>query len=258
MPSPAAARALKSPFSSHPFAALMVANFCFFMGFATFFLLPKYLITELGAAEREVGLLMAGYGVSMIACLPWVECRIGPPWSPSLPLARRRAARPDRPRIRIHPHAGCPALCVARPAGDSLCLLVREFLDPGGRSGRAGPTRQRAGTVWRLHARHLRRSARSGRMDCGHQWLHTGLCPCHRLVHPGRAPQFAGSGAAARRDIRPRGPFVVAAGDLPCHWPHRAQCPADGIRVRDRPGLLPATGIGQESLPSAFSRSASP
>lgn len=72
MPHPAAARALKSPFSSHPFAALMVANFCFFMGFATFFLLPKYLITELGAAEREVGLLMAGYGVSMIACLPWV------------------------------------------------------------------------------------------------------------------------------------------------------------------------------------------
>jgi len=42
------------------------------MGFATFFLLPKYLITELGAAEREVGLLMAGYGISMIACLPWV------------------------------------------------------------------------------------------------------------------------------------------------------------------------------------------
>lgn len=71
MPAPVAPLS-RSPVSSHPFAALMVANFCFFMGFATFFLLPKYLITELGAAERDVGLLMAGYGISMIGCLPWV------------------------------------------------------------------------------------------------------------------------------------------------------------------------------------------
>ena len=72
MPRPAAPPFPKAPFSLSPFAILMVANFCFFMGFATFFLLPKYLITELGTTEGQVGLLMAGYGISMIACLPWV------------------------------------------------------------------------------------------------------------------------------------------------------------------------------------------
>jgi hypothetical protein len=31
----------------------MAANFCFFTGFATFFLLPKYLGTVLGAREGQ-------------------------------------------------------------------------------------------------------------------------------------------------------------------------------------------------------------
>ena len=72
MRSPVTSISPQSPVPAHAFAALTAANFCFFMGFATFFLLPKYLMIELDAAEREVGLLMAGYGISMIACLPWV------------------------------------------------------------------------------------------------------------------------------------------------------------------------------------------
>ena len=57
-------------FEKHAFASLMTANFSFFMGFATFFLLPKYLITVLQAQEAQVGTIMACYGLVMVACLP--------------------------------------------------------------------------------------------------------------------------------------------------------------------------------------------
>lgn len=60
----------KALLEKHAFASLMVGNFCFFMGFATFFLLPKYLITVLGAQEGQVGAIMASYGLVMVACLP--------------------------------------------------------------------------------------------------------------------------------------------------------------------------------------------
>lgn len=70
MPARSALARWKAPLEHHPFASLMAANFCFFMGFATFFLLPKYFITALGAEEGQVGAIMAGYGLVMVACLP--------------------------------------------------------------------------------------------------------------------------------------------------------------------------------------------
>lgn len=70
MPARSALARWKAPLEKHAFASLMAANFCFFMGFATFFLLPKYLITVLGAREGQVGAIMAGYGLVMVACLP--------------------------------------------------------------------------------------------------------------------------------------------------------------------------------------------
>lgn len=70
MPARSALTRWKAPLEKHAFASLMAANFCFFMGFATFFLLPKYLITVLGAQEGQVGAIMASYGLVMVACLP--------------------------------------------------------------------------------------------------------------------------------------------------------------------------------------------
>ncbi|HBG32125.1 MAG TPA: hypothetical protein DDW98_16120, partial [Gammaproteobacteria bacterium] len=72
MPDQSTRHPWKRRLNQHPFASLMVANFCFFMGFATFFLLPKYLITELGASDRQVGTIMAAYGLCMVACLPFI------------------------------------------------------------------------------------------------------------------------------------------------------------------------------------------
>ncbi|MDY6942732.1 MAG: MFS transporter [Pseudomonadota bacterium] len=54
------------------FPTLLVANVSFFMGFTTFFLLPKYMVTELGATEAQVGWVMASYGGLAIASLPFV------------------------------------------------------------------------------------------------------------------------------------------------------------------------------------------
>jgi MFS family permease len=54
------------------FAVLLVAQACFGYCFSTFFLLPKYLASELGAGPASVGLLQAANGLSafvfMFAC----------------------------------------------------------------------------------------------------------------------------------------------------------------------------------------------
>jgi MFS family permease len=51
-----------SPILSGRFLRLTVANFCFFMTFATFFLLPLH-VRALGGSERTVGFVMGSLGV---------------------------------------------------------------------------------------------------------------------------------------------------------------------------------------------------
>ncbi len=64
--------AAESPLLRPAFALAMLANVCWFMAFATFFLLPKFLITELDASEAQVGWVMASFGIFSIAALPFV------------------------------------------------------------------------------------------------------------------------------------------------------------------------------------------
>lgn len=55
-----------SPVLSGRFLRLTVANFCFFMTFATFFLLPLH-VRELGGSDRTVGFVMGSLGVLSLA-----------------------------------------------------------------------------------------------------------------------------------------------------------------------------------------------
>lgn len=52
------------------FTALLVANVSFGYAFSSFFLLPKFMANELGAGPREVGLLLAAHGATIVVFLP--------------------------------------------------------------------------------------------------------------------------------------------------------------------------------------------
>ena len=53
------------------FTALLVANVCFGYTFSSFFLLPKFMATQLAAGPREVGLVMAAHGAAIVVLLPF-------------------------------------------------------------------------------------------------------------------------------------------------------------------------------------------
>lgn len=52
------------------FTALLVANVCFGYAFSSFFLLPKFMASQLGAGPREVGFLIAAHGATIVIVLP--------------------------------------------------------------------------------------------------------------------------------------------------------------------------------------------
>lgn len=52
------------------FAALMIVQASFGYCFSSFLLLPKFLLTELGARPAEIGLAMAVYGATAVVCIP--------------------------------------------------------------------------------------------------------------------------------------------------------------------------------------------
>lgn len=52
------------------FAALLVVNVAFSFALSTFFLLPKYLVQELGATPSDVGAVATGFGLTMVLAVP--------------------------------------------------------------------------------------------------------------------------------------------------------------------------------------------
>jgi MFS family permease len=52
------------------FAKLLVAQACFGYAFSNYFLLPKFLVTELGAGPAEIGQVTAWFGLFVVCCLP--------------------------------------------------------------------------------------------------------------------------------------------------------------------------------------------
>src|SRR5258708_11816602 len=56
---------------SGPFARVKVANFFFFLNFASFFLLPLY-VKSLGGSEATVGAVMGSSGMASLLVLPLI------------------------------------------------------------------------------------------------------------------------------------------------------------------------------------------
>lgn len=54
------------------FVSLLLAQAAFGYAFSTFFLLPKFLTTQLGAGPEKIGLVMAAFGATSIFCIPLV------------------------------------------------------------------------------------------------------------------------------------------------------------------------------------------
>lgn len=54
------------------FVALVLAQSAFGYAFSSFFLLPKFITTELGAGPDLIGLVMASFGATSIFCIPLV------------------------------------------------------------------------------------------------------------------------------------------------------------------------------------------
>jgi MFS family permease len=52
------------------FVKLLVAQACFGYAFSNYFLLPKFLVTELGAGPAEIGHVTAWFGLFVVCCLP--------------------------------------------------------------------------------------------------------------------------------------------------------------------------------------------
>ena len=63
------------PLLSGPFARVTVANFLFFLNFASFFLLPLF-VKSLGGTESTVGAVMGTSGVASLAVLPFIGIAI--------------------------------------------------------------------------------------------------------------------------------------------------------------------------------------
>ena len=62
---------MPTPLLSGPFARVTVANFLFFMNFASFFLLPLY-VKSLGGSEAVVGAVMGTGGMAALVILPLI------------------------------------------------------------------------------------------------------------------------------------------------------------------------------------------
>lgn len=54
------------------FVALLLAQAAFGYAFSSFFLLPKWIITELGGGPEKIGLVMAAFGATSVFCIPLV------------------------------------------------------------------------------------------------------------------------------------------------------------------------------------------
>jgi MFS family permease len=54
------------------FGALLVAQACFGYAFSSFFLLPKFLVTELSAGPVEIGWVAAAHGISIVLLMPLI------------------------------------------------------------------------------------------------------------------------------------------------------------------------------------------
>jgi predicted MFS family arabinose efflux permease len=58
------------------FSALLVAQVCFGYAFSSFFLLPKYLVVELGAGPTAIGTLTAAHGLAVVVFLPLIGAAV--------------------------------------------------------------------------------------------------------------------------------------------------------------------------------------
>ena len=78
MPAPAIELAPRPPgrLLTPGFTALLIAQAGFGYAFSSFFMLPKFLVTELGAGPAVIGRIMAVYGVAVVISMPAVGAAV--------------------------------------------------------------------------------------------------------------------------------------------------------------------------------------
>ena len=63
------------------FIALLLAQAGFGYAFSCFFMLPKFLVTQLAAGPAEIGRVMAIYGVAVVVSMPVIGAAVYPRYS---------------------------------------------------------------------------------------------------------------------------------------------------------------------------------
>jgi len=64
--------ATRAPMLGPAFVALLAVNVAFSFALSTFFLLPKYMVQELGASPSDVGAVATGFGLTMVVAVPLI------------------------------------------------------------------------------------------------------------------------------------------------------------------------------------------
>ena len=102
----------RSPLADPRFRRLLLANVCFFMGNASFYLLPKYMALELQASAQQIGWAMGIFGASALLVLPLVG-----------PLSDRWSRRPFLLAGSALLTLSCPLFLLLDSAGPGLLGL---------------------------------------------------------------------------------------------------------------------------------------
>ncbi|HJO36705.1 MAG TPA: MFS transporter [Gammaproteobacteria bacterium] len=105
-------RPARSPLTDPRFRRLLLANVCFFMANASFYLLPKYLALELQASSQQIGWAMGIFGASALLVLPLVG-----------PLSDRWGRRPFLLTGSALLTLSCPLFLTLDTAGPGLLGL---------------------------------------------------------------------------------------------------------------------------------------
>lgn len=102
----------RSPLADPRFRQLLLANVCFFMANASFYLLPKYMAQELQAGGQQIGWAMGIFGASALLVLPLVG-----------PLSDRWGRRPFLLTGSALLTLSCPLFLALDSAGPGLLGL---------------------------------------------------------------------------------------------------------------------------------------
>ena len=119
------------------FTRLLVAQACFGYAFSSYFLLPKYLVTQLHAGPAEIGHVTALYGLFVVCCLPAMGVVVDRFGRRDFLTAGAVVMAARFARVRRRRPRGSAALRAAGDPGHCLRDGLRRGCDAGRRRGAA-------------------------------------------------------------------------------------------------------------------------